>query len=210
MGMCPHGYVPTRLCAGLRYVVMYGRAVVMCPHGYVRGYVRMCAWLCPCALSSGYVHTRAHTCKTCAWLCLCVYAVMSVMPGLTRAWLCTYTCSKPRLCPCACLCPRVQTYLCMCVVMSVCVHGYAPMCGYVCPRVRVLTRSWLCPRVVMSTCGYVCSHGYGYVCYVMSVMLCYVMLCLLCTHPPAVTIVYTSINILSSLYLRQHKNNLAR
>ena len=51
-------------------------------------------------------------------------------------------------------------------------------------------------------------HTRVMLCYV---MLCYVMLCLLCTHPPAVTIVYTSINILSSLYLRQHKkNNLLR
>ena len=142
----------------------------------------------------------------------------------TRAWLCTHMV----------MCPHgyVQAYatfrlMFVCAVVM-CPHGYVrgyarmcawlcPMCGYVCPRVRVLTRSWLCvltrvwlcPCVLMSTCAYVhwlcvsvCSHGHGYVCYV---MLCYVMLCLLCTHPPAVTIVYTSINILSSLYLRQHK-----
>ena len=89
------GHVPTWLCAGLRYVVMYGRAVAMCPHGYVRGYVRalrravvmsVCAWLCPmcgygCSHGYGYVCLCLYVCIH--WLCLLCYVmlcyVMSVM-----------------------------------------------------------------------------------------------------------------------------------
>ena len=134
-----------------------------------------------------YVHVH-----TCAWLCPCanifMYVCMvmchygsAIMLVRSKPWL--YTCK------------HVQTR--------------ANMCGYVCPGAH-------------TGMGYVCSHGHGLCLYVLMstclcllcllcyVMLCYVMLCLLCTHPPAVTIVYTSINILSSLYLRQHKNNLAR
>ena len=124
-----------------------------------------------------YVHT-------CTWLCtnMCKHVH-------TRAWLCTnmgmykhgYVYAHMVMCP---------TWLCahtvMSVVMPVCVHGYAPC-------------------VVMCVHVYVCSHGHGYVwlCYVCYVMLCYVMSVMYTST--AATIVYTSINILSSLYLRQHK-----
>ena len=204
VAMYKHGYVPTRLCA---HTVMC--RLTLC--GYVwacRGYVptRLCPWLCPCS------HVL--------WLCLYVCMAMSMC-----GYVSTCTCAHTVMVMCGYVhghgYVHVQTYY-------VCVRGYVCMCAWSCPYAlsRGYTRAkhvWVCPcavmcahtGMVMSMCGYGCSHGYGYVClcllcYVMLCLLCYVMLCLLCTHPPAVTIVYTSINILSSLYLRQHKNNLAR
>ena len=162
----------------------------MCIHVHTRAnmYIRV----------HGYVQTWvcANKVMYVPWLCLCVCAVMSVMPGLTRAWLCTYTCSKPWLCPCAWLCPR--SWLCTCMVMPVCKHIYvcvwlclcANMCvcvvmpvrskpwlytckTCVCLCPRVLTRSWLCPR---SWLCLLCLLCYVMLCYCY-VMLCYVMLC---------------------------------
>ena len=156
------------------------------------------------------VHTRTWLCTnmgmcihvhTCAWLCtnMVMYVPTRLCAGLRYV--------SANVCMCR---GYVPTWLCP--WLCLCVHGYAP-CVVMCVHVYVCSHGhgyvWLCPCVVMgahtgmvmSMCAYV-----HWLC-----LLCYVMLCLLCTHPPAVTIVYTSINILSSLYLRQHKkNNLPR
>ena len=171
------------LCAGLRYV---SANVCMC-----RGYVPtwLCPWLCPyVCMAMPHVWLCVSTC-TCAHTVMvmcgyvhghgyvpCVCAVMSVMPGLTRAWLCTYTCSKPWLCPRGyvhvCKHIYVCVWLCPCVLMS--------MCGYVCTCAHTGIVMSMCVLMSMCVCAYVCTCAYtGYV------MLCYVMLCYVCyVHIP--------------------------
>ena len=67
--MYKHGYVQTWVCVRTHGYVPH---MVMCPHGYVRGYARMCAWLCPMC---GYVCPRVRV-LTRSWLCVVMLCLL--------------------------------------------------------------------------------------------------------------------------------------